>query len=265
MHAKARACERKVGGQELNSSVGQEKTSARVAKPTIVPTPQMPNQRRARAYVIILLLPIVVMTLFHAGLILFAMQAESIPSERVELVEVASQQGVHEYSTVLADRLRGRHFAFILDRSVCQGGVFVNEGKLLGLDADDVFAFDRANRVRVEGCVERTPEPLQLWAHPKVFVEEARVVWSAKRGELRLEVRLRNTLANSASVSLGAREFPGWGESFFLGPETSQTRSFVLRLKKYQPEVRLEMEKYAEAVEGAYRHIRKFVVTRMQE
>ncbi len=205
------------------------------------------------------------MTLFHAGLILFSLQGERIESERVELVEKGVLPGAHEYSVVLPDRLRGRHFAFILDRSVCQGGVFVNEGKLLGLDADDVFAFDRGNRIRVEGCVERTPEPLQLWAHPRVFVEEARAIWSAKRGELRLEVRLRNTLANSASVSLGAREFPEWGESFFLGPETSQTRSFVLRLKKYKPEMRLEMEKYAEAVEGAYRHIRKLFVTRLQE
>jgi hypothetical protein len=188
-----------------------------------------------------------------------------VQSEKVALVERPAEQGVHRYSVVLADRLRGRHFAFVVDRSVCAGEIVVNEQKLMGFDADEVFAFDRANSVQVSGCVERTPEPLRLFAHPKVLIEEARAVWSEQARELRLEVRLRNTLANSVSVSLGSPDVAGWGQSFFLGPQTSQTRSLVLRLRKYQAELRLELEKFAEAVEGGYSHIRKLPVTRLNE
>lgn len=205
------------------------------------------------------------MILFQVGLFFFGMQAPAFESVKIALVERSAPQGVHEYTVVLEDRWRGKHFGFVVDRSVCTGDVFVNDEKLIGLDADEVFAFDRGNRVRVEGCVERTPEPLALWVHPQVYLEEARAVWSEKRGELRLELRVRNCLANSTSVSVSAGEVPGWSEGFFLGPQTSQTRSAVLRLKKYQAEIRLEMDKYAEAVEGAYRHIRKIVVTRLQE
>ncbi len=190
---------------------------------------------------------------------------EKVESEKVAMVERVAEQGVHRYSVVLADRLRGRHFAFVVDRSACAGDVLVNGQKLAGLDADDVFAFDRGNAVEVSGCVERTPEPLRLLAHPKMLIEEARAVWSERARELRLEVRLRNTLENSVSVSLSSPDVADFAQSFFLGPQTSQTSRITLRLKKYQAEIRLELEKFAEAVEGGYSHIRKMPVTRLNE
>jgi hypothetical protein len=207
------------------------------------------------------------MNLLQHGLIFLAWQAQvpSISSELVEMAEGSAKTGQHEYSVVLPDRLRGRHFAFVVDRSACQGDILVNDHKLLTLDADEVFAFDRGNRVRLEGCLERTPAPLALYAHPKVFVEEGRAVWSVATQTLRLEIRLRNTLDNSVSVNLTARELSGWDASFFLGPQTSQTRTFVVRLERQVKQIRLEMLKLEEAIEGAYRHIRILPVTRLNE
>lgn len=197
--------------------------------------------------------------------LLYAQEARSLPeirSEAVELVEVGAVQGAHEYTLTLPDRLRGRHFAFTVDRSVCQGDLFVNDQKLWNEDADEVFRFDRANRVRLEGCLERTPAPLRLVAHPKVFVERAEAKYFAGRGELQLELRIRNTSWNSAAVVLECVQVPGWAENFFLGPQTSQTRRVILRLGRYNPTIRLALSKFEEALEEAYQHIREVAVAR---
>lgn len=196
----------------------------------------------------------------------FLAQTIDVATERIDLVEKLGTSGVHEYTLTLPDRLRGRHFGFVVDRSVCKGDLIVNGQKLLGDDADEVFAFDRANSIRLEGCLERTPVPLELYAHPKVLIESAVAHGRSEvrqiRITVRLTVRLRNTLANSVAVSLESKQLPGWSKPFFLGPETTQTHTFVVRLNKEEATLQLELLKQEEAVEGSYRHIRRVPVTR---
>ncbi len=188
-----------------------------------------------------------------------------IPSERIDLIEIPSAPATHEYTFTLPERLRNRHFAFERDHSVCSGPLFVNSQKLTSDDADDLFAFDRANRVRLEACLERTPTPLALYAHPKVLIESATAQFDASTSRLRLDFRLRNTLPNSVSVYLASPQLPNWELSFFLPPETSQTHTHFVRLNKWERFLVLRLTKLEEAIEGPYRHIRSLSVTRFNE
>ncbi len=180
------------------------------------------------------------------------------------MVEVDSGPTTHTYTLTLPDRLRSRHFAFAVDRSVCLGSLLVNGQKLLGDDADEIFRFDRSNLVRLEGCLERTPKPIALFAHPKVLIHGAFAEWSPAGRQLRVRLELRNTLANSVSVTIESRNIPALSRSFFLGPQTSQTYEFFERLAKQEAVLELEMWKHEEAIEGAYRHIRSVAVSRKQ-
>ncbi|MDX2268928.1 MAG: hypothetical protein NW208_12535 [Bryobacter sp.] len=192
-------------------------------------------------------------------------QGGSLPeirSEIVPLVEISSDPGTHQYTLTLPDRLRTRHFHFEVDRSACKGDLLVNNQKLASDDADEIFAFDRANRIRLEGCLERTPAPLKLTAHPKVHIAQAEATFHSAAQELRLEIRLRNTQDNSATVVLESPEFPTWEASFFLGPQTSQTQRLVLRLVRYRETITLKLTKYEEALEPPYRHIQELRIPR---
>jgi hypothetical protein len=191
-----------------------------------------------------------------------SVRVHEIPSERIDLIEIPAAPSTHEYTLTLPDRLRSRHFAFELDRSVCPGPIIVNGQKLTSDDADEIFAFDRANRISVASCLERTPAPLALYAHPKVLIESGSARLHPTTRQLRLDFRLRNTLANSVSVYLSSPQIPSWEPSFFLPPESSQTHTQFVRLTSKGETVDLLLTKLEEAVEGPYRHIRSLRITR---
>lgn len=187
----------------------------------------------------------------------------TLKSEEIPLIDQpALSEGEHRYLVSLPSQFRDRHFSFLVDRSVCRGSLLVNGNVLPGEDADNVFRFDNSNLIVLNNCLERTPNPVSLLAHPKVYIFAARANYDARSGVLQLEVTIRNTLLNSASLSL---EVPGGIENFFLGPETSQTRSISVRLMKWLGNsLQLVMHKYPEAIEGEYRHIRITPISRIR-
>lgn len=150
------------------------------------------------------------------------------------------------------DRFRNRHFRIERDRSACPGPIRINESEFDGEDLTSFLRLDRSNEFELGGCLERVPTPFHVIAMPKVHIAEARWLNHAGRGERELEITVRNTLANSASCSL---EVDGQSKEFLIGPETSQTHRFLVRLKK-QGHFRLliELYKFEEVMEGAYRH-----------
>jgi len=183
--------------------------------------------------------------------------------ERIELHEVPGVgEGEAHFRVVLPDRLRGRHFEMQVDRSVCSGKLRVNGNEIAGGNLDEVFRFDGSNSLDVTGCLERKPDVVSLWAYPKVFVAAAKAKLDVRKSLLEVEVTIRNTLLNSVSCSLTIRDH---SEEFFVGPQTSQTRSFFLRLidRQEQP-LTLELYKYPESMEGAYRQIQSLIPTRIQ-
>lgn len=196
------------------------------------------------------------------GTLLAAGQDPVLWTEAVELVDVPlAEEGRHEYMVTLPERLRGRHFSFIADRSVCRGPIIVNGAALGGDDAGEVFRFDRGNHVSLNGCIERTPRPLQLESHPKVYVASARARYDEPRKLLIVDVSVRNTLLNSVSATLTVANHD---EDWFIGPETSQSRSISVRLKKRPGDVlEIDLYKFSEAIEGAYHHIRSVAVSRI--
>lgn len=178
----------------------------------------------------------------------------TLKTERIEIVETAgSGEGAHRFLVSLADSMRNRHFEIRVDQSVCRGKLRVNQEEFTGENATDRFRFDRANEITVEGCLERTPRPIEVLAFPKVFIAAARAMKGRTENEVRIDVTIRNTLANSVSCILTAI---GREEEFFLGPETSQTRSFWVHLSNRQESpIPLELLKLPEAIEGGYRHL----------
>jgi hypothetical protein len=238
---------------------------------TISPTPLIPNHNLALAYVILIQpLALVKMSCIRKGLImlqycalaLFAQQSLTqnqaivpvLKSERLDLMESPdSGPGNHAYIVNIPDSFRARHFEFVVDRSVCGGKLVVNGLPLPGVDADEVLQFERSNRVSIGECLEHLPKAVQLWAYPKVFIAEAKARAGKSAGTVEVTVRVRNTLLNSAAASLTVL---GQTEDFFIGPETSQTRSFVVRLLNRRGNLlTLELHKYGEAIEGEYKHI----------
>lgn len=193
------------------------------------------------------------MTLFLAKLFFLQnLVAEpAIPTRQLALVEApAPAEGEHLFLLPLDDSMRSRHFLVRFDKSACRGPLKVNGEVLLGEDAANRFRFDRSNEIHLAGCLERTLHPVTVVALPRVYVAQAR----AKRtqsGEVEISVSIRNTLPNSATCILTAS---GHEEQFFVGPETSQTRSFSVRLDNRSMRIELEMLKLGEAIEGAYRH-----------
>ena len=177
-----------------------------------------------------------------------------LKSERIELLEIAGAgSGNHAFVVNIPDAFRTRHFEFHVDRSVCGGKLMVNGSPLPGVDADEFLQFESSNRVSIGECLEHLPKAVELWVYPKVFIAEAKARVGKSEGTVELTVRVRNTLLNSASASLTVL---GQTEDFFIGPETSQTRSFVVRLLKWRGNsLTLELHKYGEAIEGEYKHI----------
>ena len=181
-----------------------------------------------------------------------------LKSEPLPLVEIPpSGNTSHEYTLTLPDRLRDFHFVFDQDLSACPQLPTVNGQPLPTADATDVFDFSRANRIRLTGCLERTPTPLTLTAHPRVYLARSRAVWAPRSPSIALSLTLRNTLANSVSLSVTIT----YGEQsisrdLFLGPETSQTIELSLP-SPTKPALPLSVElwKHAEAIQPAYRQI----------
>ncbi len=188
----------------------------------------------------------------------------TLKSEEIKLVEqTPNGEGEHRYLVSLPEQFRNRHFVFLVDRSACKANLAVNGNVLPSEDANDVFRFDKSNQIVLKNCVERTPQPLQLFAHPKVYISEARGNYDIGRRLLQLDVTIRNTLLNSASLSLN---LPGSSEDFFVGPETSQTRSISVHLKSWVGNsLILVMHKYPEAIEAEYRHMRIVPISRISK
>jgi hypothetical protein len=186
----------------------------------------------------------------------------TLKSEEIRLVEQApNADGEHRYLVSLPEQFRNRHFTFHLDHSVCNPQILVNGNILRGEDATDVFRFDNSNQIVLTNCIERTPAPLQLFAHPKVYISVARGSYNSRSGMLQLDVTIRNTLLNSVSLSL---EVPGRAEDIFVGPETSQACSISVHLREWSgSSLSLVMHKYPEAIEGEYRHIRIVSISRI--
>ena len=247
---------------------------------TISPTPLIPNHNLALAYVMIQIPRLLIMmTTIRNGLILLqfganggfcqqglspaALVAPLLKVERVAVYEVAGAgEGEAHFKVSLPERLRERHFEIEVDRSVCRGKVRVNGEEVVGGNLDEVFRFDRSNSILVTGCLERKPDVVSLWAYPKVFIAAAKARLDARKSILDVEVTIRNTLLNSVSCSLMVQ---GHSEEFFVGPETSQTRSFFVRLKERQQQpLTFELYKYPESMEGAYRQIQSVIPTRIQ-
>ncbi len=240
----------------------------------------MPSHNLALAYVILLFpLTLIKMSRILKGLILLQVsgvfgicqqslnpEASIVPLlkiERAEMHEVAGAgEGEAHFRVVLPDRLRERHFEIAVDRSVCGGQVKVNGEAVAGGNLDEVFRFDQSNSIVVTGCLERKPDLVSLWAYPKVFIAAAKARLDASKSVLDVEVTIRNTLLNSVSCSLTIQDH---SEDFFVGPETSQTRSFFVRLKdRQQQPLTFELYKYPESMEGAYRQIQSVIPVRIQ-
>lgn len=183
--------------------------------------------------------------------------APIVPALKTEVIEMVEKPGSveSEYHFWVSPRemYRDRHFLIQADRTVCKGMLTVNGTEFQGEDATDIFRFDRANVVSIFGCLERVPAPLRILAVPKVFVSSVKLSPDESKQILRVEVTVRNTLLNSATCTLTLGEHV---EELFVGPETSQTRSFFLRLEKgrHNP-LTLELYKFEEAMAGAYRHL----------
>lgn len=188
----------------------------------------------------------------------------TLKSEEIKLVEqTPNGEGEHRYLFSMPEQFRNRHFVFLVDRSACKPNLMVNGNVLPNEDANDVFSFDRSNQIVLKNCVKRTPRPLQLFAHPKVYISEARGSYDLIRGLLQLDVTIRNTLLNSASISL---DVLGSYEDFFVGSETSQTRSMFVHLKEWSGKsLILVMHKYPEAIEAEYRHTRIVPISRISK
>jgi hypothetical protein len=176
----------------------------------------------------------------------------------LELIAVSvPAEGAHDFLLPLDEKLRDSHFLFEVDRSVCLGDLRVNGTKLSGEDAVELLSFAGSNKISLSGCIERTAKPLIVRAVPKVYLAGARVRRSGPR--LEIEVTVRNTLPNSATVRVAA---VGQDVDFQLGPETSQTQTIFLRLvDRAKSELVVEMWKFPEAVEGAYRHQLKVLLS----
>ncbi len=269
----------KAGANPAKTRCGQWSKREIKAKDTISPTALMPKHKRAWAYVIpqtfpfrfkmpgaskwLILCRTCAFLLFcKHGLTQADSMIPTLKSEEVQLIEVAqSEEGEHRYLVSLPERFRQRHFSFLVDRSVCRGSLSVNGNMLPGEDATDTFRFDHSNAIVLKNCLERTPLPLRLFAHPKVYISEALGSYDVSGELMQLEVTIRNTLLNSTSISL---DVPVRSEDFFLGPETSQTRHISVRLTKWTGNsLTLTMHKYPEAIEGEYRHIRIVSISRI--
>lgn len=189
--------------------------------------------------------------------------APIVKTEKLDLYEDAGAgEGEYHFRVTIPGRLRSRHFELQLDRSVCRGKVSVNGAEVPGENLEEVFRMDRSNRIAVKDCLERKSDLMVLLAYPKVFVSEAKAKVNATGDTVDIEVTIRNTLLNSVSCNLTILD---QSEDFFVGPQTSQTRSFSVRLldRQLKP-LTLELFKFAESMEGAYRHIRSLVPTRIQ-
>lgn len=171
-------------------------------------------------------------------------------------------EGEAHFRVTLPERLRNRHIRMQVDRSVCTGKVKINGEAMDRDELDEVFQFDRSNSLVLQGCLERKGDLVKLRAYPKVFIAEAGAKLDLRNSVLEVEVRVRNTLLNSVTCSLTVWDH---NEDFFIGPETSQTLGFSVRLKGEEPkELRLELYKYAESMEGAYRQIQSLIPNRIQ-
>jgi hypothetical protein len=181
-----------------------------------------------------------------------AMVVPALKTLEVDLVEMGETvPAEHHFVFHLGDSLRDRYLELNVDRSVCKGKVVLNHAAIEAGDITTMVRFDRGNQVSVAGCLERTPKPIEVRALPKVHVAKAVARASAKGWEI--EVTVRNTLSNSASCSVTVG---GQQEDFLIGPETSQTRSFFARLDNWKgSSIPVELYKFEEAVEGAYRHL----------
>ncbi len=192
--------------------------------------------------------------------------APIVPLLKIEEIKVHETAGAGEgeahFLVTLPEQLRGRHIRIQVDRSVCSGKVKINGEVMDQENLDDVFRFDRSNSLMLSGCLERKAELVKLLAYPKVFISEAKARLDLRKSVLEVEVRVQNTLLNSISCSLTIWDH---NEDFLIGPETSQTRSFSVRLKgKRADALTLELYKYPESMEGAYRQIQSLIPTRIQ-
>jgi len=202
------------------------------------------------------------MLAFCPGLIMFPLKAfqpgEPVApvhkTEKIQLIEKSTAiEGEHHYWFSPSERFRDRHFRIGIDRSLCRGRLLVNGTEFKGEDATDQFRFDRSNDIAVAECLERTPSPIEILAYPKVFISLVQTTIQADRTRIRLDVTVRNTLPNAASCLLKAK---GSEAELFIGPQTSQTLSLIVRLKdREESSITLELHKFAEAIEGAYVHV----------
>ena len=186
-----------------------------------------------------------------------------LKTEAIEVHEIAGEgEGEAHFRVTLPERLRERHIRMQVDRSVCTGKVTINGEVTERENLDDVFRFDRSNHLILTACLERKGEVLKLMAYPKVFIERAQAKLDARKSVVEVEVTVRNALLNSVSCSVTILDH---NEDFYVGPETSQTRSFFVRLKgKREDTLTLELYKYPESMEGAYRQIQSLIPTRIQ-
>ncbi|MFN9918802.1 MAG: hypothetical protein ACK555_03370 [Acidobacteriota bacterium] len=242
-----------------------------IERRTIIPTPLIPNHKRARAYVILLLpLLAVRMTLKCVGLFLLQIPFLAFSTQAFLLAAMDSdptfsneslrheelpppRSGERRFLLSLPDSHRNRHLRIKRDRSACSGPLKVNDIKLDSEDLSGLLRFDRSNELSLSGCLERIANPLEVVATPRVFIVSVRSIVSGRFGRMELEIVVRNTLANSASCSLTA------GDStlnFLIGPETSQAhRLLVHQNNKGSFRLPVELYKFEEVVEGAYRHV----------
>ena len=196
-----------------------------------IPTALIPSHNRVRAYVILQNFSLIVgmtaackwlILLRFFAFLLFCKQGltqsdfiiPTLKSEEISLMETTPiKEGEQRYLVSLPDRFRLRHFTFLVDRSACRGSVSVNGDVLVGDEAADTFRFDQSNVIVLRNCLKRSPLPLRLFAHPKVYISEAWGNYDVSSGLLQLELTIRNTLLNSTSISLDAA---GNHEDFFL-------------------------------------------------
>lgn len=245
------------------------------------PTPPIPNHNLALAYVI-RQQPLLseLMSVFVHGLILLQIcvsgsaRAQNLNSERkpppkirTEELELVSRsgldEGVAEFWVTPSDRYRDRHFVIEVDRSVCQGTLRVNGNPVTGEDASEMFRFDRSNTVSVNGCLERVAIPLRVFVYPKVFLSAVRLSRNERNSILNVEATVRNTLLNSVTCTLS---LAGETQELFLPPETSQTRSFSVRLTdRKEKTLQLELYKFEEAMAGASVHVRTIQTSEMPQ
>lgn len=186
--------------------------------------------------------------------------APALKTLEIKLVESgAVVPGEHHFVFHLGDGQRDRYLELRVDQSVCKGKLELNGATIEAGDVTTMVRFDAGNRVSVDGCLELTPKPVELKAYPKVHIAKA---IARRRGPgWETEFTMRNTLLNSSTCTVTAS---GYREDFFVGPETSQTRSFFVRLDKWKdPSMTLELDKFEEAMEGVYWHIYRIELPRL--